>query len=83
MRRELDSARERGYAVQRGELRDDVAALASPIVGDDGRPVAAVGLFIPVQRLAGEDEESLGKLVAEAASEISAGLTAWRTSTRR
>lgn len=71
---ELDRTAERGYAVQCGELRADVAAVAAVISPQPHRPVAAVGLFLPIQRFREDDEERLGLLVRTAADKIAAQL---------
>jgi DNA-binding IclR family transcriptional regulator len=49
--RELDEIAARGYALQRGELRDDVASVAAPILARSGHPVAAISVFMPAHRL--------------------------------
>lgn len=71
---ELDRTAQRGYAVQRGELRSDVAAIAAAITSKSDSPVGAVGIFMPIQRLREEDEERLGHLVRTTANTIAAKL---------
>lgn len=77
---ELWLTAQRGYAVQRGELRSDVAAIAAAITTNE-RPVGAIGLFMPIQRLQAGDEQRLGALVREAAATVSAKLAEWRSKT--
>lgn len=72
--RELATIARRGYAVQRGEVRDDVASVAAPVLGPAGRPVASLSMFTPVQRFPADGEERLGGLVVEAAAKVSTGL---------
>jgi DNA-binding IclR family transcriptional regulator len=48
MRAELESMRERGYALERGEFQDGVHAVASPVFAADGEAVAALGVSAPV-----------------------------------
>jgi IclR family transcriptional regulator, acetate operon repressor len=72
--RELDEIAARGYALQRGELRDDVASVAAPILARPGHPVAAISVFMPAHRFPEGGDARLGALVAEAAAKISAGL---------
>jgi IclR family acetate operon transcriptional repressor len=74
LRAELAEIRRRGYSVQRGELRTDVASIAACICDQSGRPVASLSIFMPIQRYPADGAEQLGRLVAEAAGKISAGL---------
>jgi IclR family transcriptional regulator, acetate operon repressor len=74
LRAELDAIRRRGYAVQRGELRTDVASVAACIRDQSGRPVASLSIFMPIQRYPADGADQLGRLVAESAGKISAGL---------
>jgi IclR family acetate operon transcriptional repressor len=74
---ELDRTAERGYAVQRAELRPDVAAVAAAISPQPHLPVGAVGLFLPIQRFHEDEEERLGLLVRAAADAIAAELAKW------
>jgi DNA-binding IclR family transcriptional regulator len=64
----------RGYAVQRGELRTDVASIAAYICAQAGQPVASLSIFMPIQRFPADGPTALGRLVTEAAAKISAGL---------
>lgn len=72
---ELDEIATRGFALQRGELRDDVASVAAPILARQDHPAAAISIFMPAHRLRQEDDDHLGALVAEAAAKISTGLS--------
>jgi len=72
--RALDDIAARGYALQRGELRDDVASVAAPILARPGHPVAAISVFMPAHRFPEGGDAQLGALVIEAAAKISAGL---------
>lgn len=51
LRRELDEVRTRGYAVNRGEWREQVVGVAAPIHDGRGQVVAAVGISGPAERL--------------------------------
>jgi IclR family acetate operon transcriptional repressor len=51
LRSELDEVRARGWAVNDSERYDGVRAIAVPIVHQDGRATAAVGLQGPASRL--------------------------------
>jgi DNA-binding IclR family transcriptional regulator len=58
----VDETRERGWAVNRGELFPEAGALAVPVLDSTGACVAAVGLNIPLSRL---DDARIEVLVAE------------------
>ncbi|MGN6218745.1 MAG: IclR family transcriptional regulator [Microbacterium sp.] len=45
--RELETVRERGVAVDRGELLEDLHCIAGPVMGPRGRPVAAFSVSCP------------------------------------
>jgi IclR family transcriptional regulator, acetate operon repressor len=71
---ELSEIRNRGYAVNRGEWRGDIAAVAAAILGHDGEPVASISISAPVTRMPARVWSGYGRLVREAAMEISAAL---------
>jgi len=71
---ELGRIAARGYSVQYGELRSDVASVAAPICGRPNQPLAAVSIFVPTQRFPDDHGETFGQLVREAADTISARL---------
>ncbi|HSP23896.1 MAG TPA: IclR family transcriptional regulator [Saliniramus sp.] len=48
---ELAEVRRQGHAINRGEWRESVCGLASPIFGAGGAVVAAIGISGPVERL--------------------------------
>lgn len=50
LRIDLDHIRQRGYAVTMGERQVGAGAVAAPILGHDGRPVAAMSICGPVER---------------------------------
>lgn len=70
---ELDRVAERGYAVQRGEQRPDVASVAA-VIGHPRQPVASLSVFMPANRFSEAEEENFGALVRGASKEVSAGL---------
>lgn len=70
---DLALVRERGFAVVRGELREDICSLAAPIFGGRSSPVASLSAFMPTYRMP-EDEGVLGEMVRDAAEEISAAM---------
>ncbi|HEY0574054.1 MAG TPA: IclR family transcriptional regulator [Pseudonocardia sp.] len=71
---ELAEIRRRGYSVQHGELRSDVASISACICPVPDHPVASLSIFMPIQRYPADGGEQLGRLVADAAAKITAGL---------
>lgn len=51
LRRQLDETRLKGYAVNRGEIDDGVAAIAVPILSGPNRTQYAVSIVAPMSRL--------------------------------
>lgn len=74
LRAELDAVRTRGYALNQGEWREDVSAVAAPVLGPDGTPVASVSINMPSSRCDRERLDALGAHVRAAAREISTAL---------
>jgi IclR family acetate operon transcriptional repressor len=67
---ELDDVRRLGYATNRGELRADIGSVAAAILDSRGRPVAAMSISAPIQRMPESLQPQLGRLVAEAVAEV-------------
>jgi DNA-binding IclR family transcriptional regulator len=67
LRAELDSIRERGYAISVEETDAAAWGVAAPIRSLDGYAVAALGLVGPLHRLTGKLSHELGQLVVAAA----------------
>ncbi|MFI0356794.1 IclR family transcriptional regulator [Actinomadura sp. 9N407] len=67
LRRELARTVDRGYAVNREESEAGVSAIAAPIIGPDGRPIAAISITGSTHRL---DLERLAPAVRTAASAL-------------
>lgn len=61
---DLARARERGYAVERGEYFDGVCGVAVPVIFDGAQPLASIGIVGPSTRIAGE-LDALGELLCE------------------
>lgn len=57
---ELETIREQGYAVNKGEWRAQVMGLAAPIYGVSGKVVAAMGISGPADRINQLDLEEMG-----------------------
>lgn len=70
IREELARIRERGWAINPGWWRRDVAAVGAAIVDQQGLSIGAVSISTPADRLAPELHEPYGRLVVEAASTI-------------
>ncbi|QTX03839.1 IclR family transcriptional regulator [Agromyces archimandritae] len=71
LRRQIDEARERGWATTRQEMTLGNVSVAAPIPQVLGLPPAAVGV---VAHIARADERRLGRLVVDAARQIAADL---------
>lgn len=71
---ELARVRNRGYATNVGEWRDDITAVASPIFDHAGRTPASLSVSAPGSRMPKKLRESYGALVTEAAQRVSATL---------
>lgn len=74
LRTELSVVQTRGFAISIGERSPGASAVAAPIWNWSGRPVAAVSVLGPVQRLTYEKLQELGPEVRRVAQEISAAL---------
>lgn len=78
--REIERTRARGYAVNVGEWRPDIAALGVAVVSRTGLPVAAVAISMPVTRYAELDVPAIAESVIGAARRISEHLAEGRHS---
>jgi DNA-binding IclR family transcriptional regulator len=77
--RELESVRDRGYAVEREEAVLGEVGIAAPIFGRNGVVVGGIGVAGPAERLHGKARESkVATAVGEAARAISRDLGAQR-----
>ncbi|QIS02672.1 MarR family transcriptional regulator [Nocardia brasiliensis] len=72
---ELAEIRTRGFAVNRGEWRSDVGAVAAVVLDGAGRPVASLSVNVPISRLTAESEPEWGAAVRAAANTIGARLS--------
>lgn len=71
---ELQKIREFGYSMNRGEWRDSVRGVAAPILDNEGKAIAAVGVFGPAERLAPKKLEQLAAKVKKTGTAISVAL---------
>jgi DNA-binding IclR family transcriptional regulator len=77
--KELDSVREKGYAVEREEAVLGEVGVAAPIFGRLGAVVGGIGVVGPSERLNGRQRETtVASAVGEAARSISRDLGAQR-----
>jgi DNA-binding IclR family transcriptional regulator len=68
---ELERAREKGYAVDRGEHLDGVHCVASAILDQHGRSIAAITVTGPANRLPEDQFDRLGSIISEHTARIS------------
>jgi len=71
LRLELEEVRGRGFAVTDEELESGLVALAAPVFGRAGPPVAAVSVSAPASRLSSRDLPGAAAACMSAASELS------------
>lgn len=71
LRAELEATRERGYAVDNGECDEEIRCVAAPIFDGEGHCVAALSVSAPGFRMPPEVCEKTGRLIIEAAREVS------------
>lgn len=74
LRRQLRTAREEGYAVNREEWRLGVSGLGAPIFDQNGQAIAAAGLTAPTTRLDDTRIQALGRALAATAHDITRAL---------
>jgi len=73
IRQDARNSRERGYAMSANIVCEGTGGIAVPILGADGRPVAALGATALVKRLV-ERQQMLAELLQKEASLIEASL---------
>ncbi|MCC7273610.1 MAG: IclR family transcriptional regulator [Alphaproteobacteria bacterium] len=66
----LARVREQGFATSLGEFTEDVGAVAAPVLGTDGRPIASIAASGPVTQVAA-DLDRIGREVALAGRKLS------------
>lgn len=69
--REMTLIREQGYAVNKGEWREQVMGLAAPIRDISGDVVAALGISGPAERLVRVDDKVMGQSLIDLTTQIS------------
>ncbi len=73
MREHFRHTLERGYAVSEGEVYSGATTIVAPVFEADGRPVAAIGVSAPTDRLPQQYHDKMGKRVVQAARQLSRG----------
>lgn len=71
---ELERTRTRGYAIDYEEHEVGVRCVAAPVLGPNGKLVAALSVSAPSVRLTDDRFPEFAELVKRAASEVSSGL---------
>jgi DNA-binding IclR family transcriptional regulator len=71
VKRELAKSRSVGYAVNRGEWRDGVGGVAAALFDGSEKPVAALGISGPLDRLDAARMKEFGPLVVRIAMQLS------------
>jgi IclR family KDG regulon transcriptional repressor len=72
--RDLHDARDRGYAISRGELHEDTCSIGAPVFDARGLAVAGVALWGARDSILGRNEAQFARETLEAANRISARL---------
>jgi IclR family acetate operon transcriptional repressor len=67
----LATVRERGWAVNHGDVTESASGVAAAILGPGGRAVAAIAVSAPSARLPRAAHAAVGRLVAEGAAHLS------------
>ena len=68
--RELAQVREQGYAAAHHSKHGEVLSFAVPVLNASGEAVAAIGVVVPMVRLAAHDQKGLIRRMREVAAEI-------------
>lgn len=74
LRKELEQVRIQGFALNRGEWRDSVCGLAAILHDGVGRPIAAIGISGPAERLQPAALRKYSDIVVDAARDLSRAL---------
>jgi IclR family acetate operon transcriptional repressor len=68
---DLAQVRHRGYAIDNEENEEGAFCIAAPIMGRDGRPIAAISISAPTTRMGARLENAASGALKKAAREIS------------
>jgi IclR family acetate operon transcriptional repressor len=76
LRARIAEVRERGFAVNQGEWRPEVASVSSPIVRTDGTALGSITISIPFSRFSADQVPDFGALVVAASRGLGAAVPA-------
>ncbi|MFM9969544.1 MAG: IclR family transcriptional regulator [Burkholderiales bacterium] len=71
LRAELEGVRKRGYAMARGEWRDDIGGVAAPVFDRTGQVIGAIGVTMPLTQFSRDARSPAALAVTRAAEELS------------
>lgn len=71
---EVRLTRERGYALNHAEWRTNIAAVGVPVVTQQGVPLAAISISMPLTSFLEHDHEKVGCLLIDASARITEAL---------
>ena len=74
LRREVQTAAERGYAVDNEEAEYGGRCIASPIIGSDGSVIAAISITGPINRIREDRIVEYAKIVSRVANRVTQAL---------
>ena len=74
--RELRAIKKQGFAVSRGEMIAGAMAIAAPVIGADGTPIASLGVTAPNDRMQRLGIQRVSMLLLEKARDLSIRLGA-------
>jgi IclR family acetate operon transcriptional repressor len=69
--RTLGQVRRRGWALNRGDVTAGASGIAAVVLDQVGRPVAAIAVSAPTDRLPRARHDAVGRMVADAAAGLS------------
>jgi IclR family transcriptional regulator, acetate operon repressor len=72
-RRSLATVRDRGWALNQGAVHAESSGVAAAVLDGDGRPIAAISVSAPTERLPPSRHAEIAALVVVAAATLSAG----------
>jgi IclR family KDG regulon transcriptional repressor len=71
LEQQLEGFRQQGYAFDDEEYEAGIRAVAAPILNQDGRVIAAIGMPVPTERMTLDRIPEIASALKEAANEIS------------
>ena len=71
---EIRMTRERGYALNHAEWRTNIAAVGVPVMTQQGVPLAAISVSMPMTSFLEHDHDQVGRLLIDASARITESL---------